>query len=147
MVYEDVCPSAIMTREAFENAIPVDMAIGGSTNAIIHLIALAGRLGIDLPLRLFDDLAKTTPFLANIRPSGKYLMEDMYYAGGLPALMKEIQSLLHLDAPTVTGKTVGENIRSAKCHKPDVIRPFDNPLSAEGGTVVLSGPGARRRRY
>ena len=139
MVYEDLCPSAIMTREAFENAIRVDMAIGGSTNAIIHLIALAGRLGVDLPLQLFDDLAKTTPFLANIRPSGKYLMEDMYYAGGLPALMKEIQSLLHLDAPTVTGKTIGENIRSAKCHKPDVIRPFDNPLSAEGGTVILSG--------
>src|SRR5688572_21823805 len=84
MVYEDLCPSAIMTREAFENAIRVDMAIGGSTNAIIHLIALAGRLGVDLPLQLFDDLAKTTPFLANIRPSGKYLMEDMYYAGGLP---------------------------------------------------------------
>ena len=91
MVWEDLRPSKIMTREAFENAIRVNMAIGGSTNAIIHLVALAGRLGIDLPLQLFDDLAKTTPFLANIRPSGKYLMEDMFYAGGLPAVMKEIE--------------------------------------------------------
>ncbi len=139
MVWEDLRPSQVLTREALENAIRVDMAIGGSTNAIIHLKALAGRLGIDLPLSLFDDISRTTPVIANVRPSGKYLMEDMFYAGGVPVVMREIQSLLHADAMTVTGKTMGENIAAARNNNTDVLRPIDNPLQAEGGTVVLYG--------
>jgi L-arabonate dehydrase len=139
MVLEDLRPSKILTRKALENAIRVDMAIGGSTNAIIHFLAFAGRLGTDLPLSLFDEISRSTPFLANVRPSGKYLMEDFFYAGGLPALMKEIKPLLHLDAITATGQTIGENIRSAECYNRDVIRPFNDPLKKEGGTVILYG--------
>ena len=139
MVYEDLKPSKIMTSEAIENAIRVDMAIGGSTNAIIHLVAIAGRLGIELPLTKFDEISRTTPMITNIRPSGKYLMEDMFYAGGVPAVMKEIESLLHLDPITVTGKPIGDNIASAECHNRDVIRPLSEPLQQEGGTVILYG--------
>src|SRR5271170_7218605 len=109
IVHEDVRPSRIMTREALENAITVDMAIGGSTNAVIHLIAIAGRLGIDLRLDEFDRISRRTPYIANIKPSGEYLMEDFYYAGGLPVVMKEILHLLDGDALTVTGKTLREN--------------------------------------
>ena len=136
---EGLRPSRILTREAFENAIRVDMAIGGSTNAIIHLVAIAGRLGIDLPLEKFDEFSRVTPFLANIRPSGTYLMEDMYYAGGLPAVMKELGSMLDTGALTVTGKTLGENIASAECVNRDVLKPLSQPLNAEGGTVILRG--------
>jgi len=146
MALEDLRPSKIITRHSLENAIRTNSAIGGSTNAIIHLIAIAGRLGIDLPLSLFDDIARSTPLLANIRPSGKYLMEDFYYAGGLPAVMKELLPLLHKDALTVNGKTAGENYQDAKCYKRDVIRALDQPLAEQGGTVVLFGtlaPGAR----
>ncbi|HUG80726.1 MAG TPA: IlvD/Edd family dehydratase [Bryobacterales bacterium] len=139
MVREDLTPDKIITRKSIENAIRVNMAIGGSTNAIIHLKALAQRLGIDLPLTLFDDISKATPVIANIRPSGKYLMEDMYYAGGVPAVMKQIENLLHRDVITATGKTMGENIASAQCHNADVIRPLDNPLQQEGGTLILYG--------
>ena len=139
MVYEDLKPSKIMTSEAIENAIRVDMAIGGSTNAIIHLVAIAGRLGIELPLTKFDEISRTTPMITNIRPSGKYLMEDMFYAGGVPAVMKEIESLLHRDPITVTGKPIGDNIASAECHNRDVIRPLSEPLQQEGGTVILYG--------
>jgi L-arabonate dehydrase len=139
MVKEDLRPTRILTRKALENSIRVDMAIGGSTNAIIHFLAFAGRLGIDLPMSLFDEISRTTPFLANVRPSGKYLMEDFFYAGGLPAVMKEIESLLHTDALTVTGKSVGDNIGNAQCHNRDVIRPFQEPLKKEGGTVILYG--------
>ncbi|HKS96906.1 MAG TPA: dihydroxy-acid dehydratase, partial [Terriglobia bacterium] len=139
MAREDLRPSRVMTRAAFENAIRVDMAIGGSTNAIIHLVAIAGRLGIDLPLERFDALSRTTPFITNIRPSGAYLMEDMYYAGGLPVVMKELGSLLELDAMTVSGKTVGENVASAQCFNRDVIKAIDQPLKPEGGTVILKG--------
>jgi dihydroxy-acid dehydratase len=139
MVWEDLRPSKILTREALENAIRVNMAIGGSTNAMIHLVALAGRLGIDLPLTKFDEISRATPVIANIRPSGKYLMEDMFYAGGVPAVMKEIESLLHGDAMTVTGKPVRENIASARCNNRDVIRPMSNPLQPSGGTIVLYG--------
>jgi L-arabonate dehydrase len=139
MVREDLRPTKLLTRKAMENAISVDMAIGGSTNAIIHFLAFAGRLSIDLPMSLFDEISRRTPFLANVRPSGKYLMEDFFYAGGLPALMKEIESLLHLDAMTATGKTIGENIASAKCYNPEVIRSFSNPLKPQGGTVILYG--------
>ena len=139
MVRENLTPDKIITRKSIENAIRVNMAIGGSTNAIIHLKAVAGRLGIDLPLRLYDEISNITPVIANIRPSGEYLMEDLFYAGGVPAVMKQIESMLHPDAITVTGKTMGENIASAKCHNPDVIRPLDNPLQTEGGTVILYG--------
>src|SRR6516164_8270346 len=121
---EGLRPSHILTRKAFENAIRVDMAIGGSTNAIIHLVAIAGRLGIDLPLEKFDEISRTTPFIANVRPSGDLLMEDMYYAGGLPIVVKELSPLLHLEALTVTGKTVGENVANATCFNRQVIRPL-----------------------
>ena len=139
MAREDLRPSKILTRQAFENAIRVNAAIGGSTNAIIHLIAIAGRLGIDLPLELFDELARSTPFLVNVRPSGKYLMEDFYYAGGLPVVIREILPLVHRDALTVSGKSIAGNVESAQCHNRDVIRTLDAPLAHEGGTVVLKG--------
>jgi L-arabonate dehydrase len=139
MVREDLRPTKLLTRKAIENGITVDMAIGGSTNAIIHFLAFAGRLGMDLPMSLFDEISRRTPFLANVRPSGKYLMEDFFYAGGLPALMKEIESLLHLDVMTATGKSLGENIASAKCYNPEVIRSFGAPLKPQGGTVILYG--------
>jgi L-arabonate dehydrase len=132
-------PSEVLTREAFENAIRVNMAIGGSTNAIIHLVAIAGRLGINLPLELFDGISRSTPFITNVRPSGEYLMEDMFYAGGLPAVMKELEPMLHLKAITVTGKTMGENIADARCFNRDVIRTLNEPLQPQGGTVILKG--------
>ena len=139
MIWEDLRPASILTMEAFENAITVDMAIGGSTNALIHLVALARRCGLDLPLKTFDEISKRVPVLANIRPSGKFLMEDFYYAGGLTALMAEMPDLLHLDALTVNGHTVGENLKGAEITNPDVIRPRANPLVASGGTAILYG--------
>jgi len=144
MAREGLRPSRILTREAFENAIRVNMAIGGSTNAIIHLVALAGRVGLDLPLEKFDELSRTTPFITNVRPSGAFLMEDMFYAGGLPAVMKELGTLLHLNAVTVTGKTVGENIAQASCFNREVIKALDQPLQREGGTAILKGNLAPR---
>src|SRR6266545_461680 len=132
-------PSEILTPAAFDNAIRADMAIGGSTNAIVHLVAIAGRAGVPLPLRRFDELSRATPLLVNVRPSGKYLMEDFYYAGGLPAVLKELLPLLHAETPAVNGKTLGENVASARCHNPDVIRPLSLPLAPEGGTVILFG--------
>jgi dihydroxy-acid dehydratase len=139
MALEGPRPSQVLTRQAFENAIRVDMAIGGSTNAIIHLVAIAGRLGIDLPLEKFDEISRQTPFITNVRPSGELLMEDMFYAGGLPAVMKELGEKLHLGALTVTGKSVGENIADARCFDRKVIRAVNEPLKPEGGTVVLKG--------
>ena len=132
-------PLELFTAAAFDNAIRADMAIGGSTNAIVHLIAIAGRTGVPLPLSRFDELSRSTPLLVNVRPSGKYLMEDFYYAGGLPAVLRELLPLLHADARTVNGKTLGENVAEAPCHNPDVIRPLSLPLASEGGTVVLFG--------
>lgn len=139
MVWEDLRPSKIMTREAFENAITVLMALGGSTNAVVHLIAIAGRLGIRLELELFDRIARRTPWLVNVRPSGQYLMEDFFYAGGLPAVMRELLPLLHTDCLTVNGKTIGENVASAACYNRDVIRSLGQPLHPEGGIAVLFG--------
>lgn len=139
MVWEDLRPSKILTLAAFENAIRSDMAIGGSTNAVVHLLAIAGRAGIDLRLADFDRLSRETPFLANIKPSGRYLMEDFYYAGGLPVVMKEILPLLDGTALTANGKTVAENVAGAKCLRPDVIRTLDAPLHSEGGTAILNG--------
>ncbi|MEJ2009906.1 MAG: dihydroxy-acid dehydratase [Acidobacteriota bacterium] len=139
MVYEDLRPSHIMTRQAIENAIRVDMAIGGSTNAIVHLVAIAGRLGLDLPLDKFDELSRTTPVVANVRPSGRYLMEDFSYAGGVAALMKEILPLLNSRAVTVTGKPVAENLAQFACFNREVIKALDEPLRPEGGTAILRG--------
>lgn len=139
MVYEGLRPSRIMTRQAIENAIRVDMAIGGSTNAIVHLVAIAGRLGLDLPLDKFDEISRATPVVANVRPSGRYLMEDFSYAGGVAALMKEILTLLHGKALTVTGKSVAENLVQAACFNREVIKPLDEPLRPEGGTAILQG--------
>jgi dihydroxy-acid dehydratase len=139
MIWEDLKPRSILTMEAFENAIAVDMAIGGSTNAIIHLVALARRCGLAMPLNRFDDISERVPVLANIRPSGKFLMEDFYYAGGLPALMAEMTDLLHTDCVTVNGKTLGENLKGASINNPEVIRPRDKPLAESGGTVILYG--------
>ena len=139
LVREDVLPSQIMTRQAFQNAITVDMALGGSTNAVVHLIAIAGRLGISITLDDFDAVSRHTPWIVNVKPSGEFLMEDFFYAGGLPAVMKEILHLLDGDALTVTGKTIRENVERAQCHRRDVIRTAAEPLNPEGGTVVLYG--------
>src|SRR5437762_9848305 len=128
MVWEDLKPTDILSAQAFENAITTDMAIGGSTNAIIHLVALAGRAGINLDLRRFDEISQRTPMIANLRPSGEYLMEDFYYAGGLRALLKEISELLNLDALTVSGDSLRANLDSARICKPEVIRSVDNPV-------------------
>ena len=128
-----------MDQKAFDNAIKCLHAIGGSTNAIVHLIAIAGRVGIDLSLERFDELSKSTPFLLNLKPSGDYLMEDFYYAGGVPALMGRIKEILDLDNMTVTGRTLGENIDGHIVHNDDIIRPMDNPLDPEGGLAVLYG--------
>jgi dihydroxy-acid dehydratase len=140
MVWEDLTPKKIITRAATKNASIVAMATGCSTNAIIHLIAMARRAGIDWGLDDLDEIGHETPVIANIRPSGKeYLMEDFFYAGGLPALMKELSGRLDLSVTTVTGKTLGECIRGAVNHNPDVIRPLSNPVYHEGSLAVLRG--------
>jgi len=140
MVWEDLKPRDILKKESFDNGIVALMAMGGSTNALIHLVAMAGRAGVKLPLERFNEFSAKTPLLANVRPSGdKYLMEDFYYAGGLRALLSELGDLLHLNCKTVTGKTLGENLQGAKIYNQDVIRPRTNPLKASGGLVVLRG--------
>ncbi|HVR72345.1 MAG TPA: L-arabinonate dehydratase [Vicinamibacteria bacterium] len=139
MVWEDLKPRDILTTEAFENAVTVAMALGGSTNAIVHLIAMAGRAGARLDLDRFDALSRRTPFLANIRPSGQFLMEDFYYAGGLRALMARIPDLLHKGALTVNGRTLGENIEGAVVWTDAVIAAREKPLGPEGGVAVLRG--------
>jgi dihydroxy-acid dehydratase len=142
MVDEDLRPSRIMTREAFENAIRANAAIGGSTNAIIHLIAVAGRLGVELDLDDFDHLVEPVPTIVDLMPSGRYLMEDFCYAGGLPVVLKELSeaSLLNSDAMTVTGRPIGNNVAEAQCWNADVIRPINEPLQPPGsGTAVLRG--------
>ncbi len=144
MVHEDLCLSKILQREAFENAIKTLAAIGGSTNAVIHLIAIAGRVGVPLTVDDFDRLASELPCLVNLQPSGKYLMEDFCYAGGLPALMKEIAAVLHTGALTANGKTIGENIADAQNHNPDVIKPLRAPFKEKAGIAVLRGNLAPR---
>ncbi|HKI64958.1 MAG TPA: L-arabinonate dehydratase [Burkholderiales bacterium] len=140
MVWQDVKPRDILTAEAFDNAITTLMALGGSTNAIVHLVAMAGRAGLKLPLERFNEISARTPVLANIRPSGaEYLMEDFYYAGGLRAMLAEVKDLLRLDARTVNGATLGENLAGGAIQNPEVIRPRANPLKAAGGIVVLRG--------
>jgi len=139
MVWEDLKPRDILTEAAFKNAITADMAIGGSTNAIIHLVALAGRSGIKLDLKRFDEISARTPMIANLRPSGEFLMEDFYYAGGLRALLKEISELLDLSCGTVSGETIGDAINSARVSNAQVIRSVSNPVSSSGGTAILYG--------
>jgi len=139
MIAEGLKPSRILTREAFANAVTVDMAIGGSTNAVVHLLAIAGRTPHKLTLDDFDAISRRTPFLVNVRPSGQHMMEEFFYAGGVPAVMRELLPQLHGGALTVNGRTVAENVAEAPNHNSDVIRPAANPLHAEGGTVVLRG--------
>ena len=139
MVWEDLTPDKILTPAAFENAIRVHMALGGSTNAIIHVIAMARRAGVPLDMKRFDEISREVPVIANITPSGKYLMEDFYFAGGLRALMAQLKDMLHLSCITVTGHTLGECIDNSRVHLPDVIHPLDKPLYAEGATAVLTG--------
>ena len=140
MVWEDLTPDKIVTPAAVQNAVTVAMATGCSTNAIIHLIAMARRAGVPLGLDDIDAVGRTTPVIANIRPSGsEYLMEDFFYAGGLPALMKELGDKLDLSAMTVTGQSLGDNIEGARNYNDDVIRPLDNPVYAEGSLAVLRG--------
>ncbi|MEU4391977.1 dihydroxy-acid dehydratase [Kribbella sp. NPDC023855] len=140
MVEEDLKPSDILTRDAFANAVRANAAIGGSTNAVIHLLAIAGRVGVDLTLDDMDEWARGVPWLVDLQPSGKYLMEDFYYAGGLPAVMREILPLLKADAITVTGKTIGENVANTeRTVDTDVIRAVGNPLGSGAGTAVLKG--------
>ena len=133
-------------RKRFENAITVDMAIGGSTNAVVHLIAIAGRLGIELALDEFDTISRRTPYIANVKPSGEFLMEDFFYAGGLPAVMREILHLLHGDALTVTGKTIGENVSERRMLSPrgDPHRRRSAASRGRHGDSLWE-PGSRRR--
>ncbi len=139
MALENLTPSRILSPESFDNSITTTMAISGSTNAIVHILAMARRAGYPLTLNRFDELSRITPVLANVRPAGKFLMEDFYDAGGLPALLSQITDLLNLSCPTVNGKTLGENISSAQIIDPQIIRRRDNPLSPTGGTFVLHG--------
>jgi len=139
MVWEDLKPRDILRDASFNNAIAAVFALGGSTNAVIHMLALAGRAGIKMALDRFDQFSKKTPMLANLRPSGKYLMEDFYYAGGLPALLRVLGPQLDLSCLTITGKTLGENISGAEIYNTDVIRTLDNPVLTSGGLAILYG--------
>jgi dihydroxy-acid dehydratase len=139
MVWEDLRPRDILTTKAFENAVTAAMALGGSTNAIIHLIAMAGRAGASLDLDRFDELSRRTPFIANIRPSGKFLMEDFYYAGGLRAALDRLIDLLNTDCVTVNGRTLGENLHGALVWNDEVIATRERPIGQEGGVAVLRG--------
>jgi dihydroxy-acid dehydratase len=135
----DVKPSSIMTKDAFENAIAVDMALGGSTNTVLHVSAIAHEAGVPLPLKVFDEIGRRTPHLCSMIPSGPYAMEDLNAAGGIPAVMNEIKSLLHLNSLSVTGKPIGENIAGAEVLDANVIRPLNEPVHKEGGIAILTG--------
>jgi L-arabonate dehydrase len=141
MVHQDLNMSKILTRQSFENAIVTNAAVGGSTNAVIHLLAIAGRIGIDLALKDWDGLGSHLPCLVDLQPSGKHLMEDFFYAGGVPVVLRELAeaSVLHRDALTVTGKTIWENVREAECWNREVIRPFAQPVQQNAGIAVLYG--------
>jgi L-arabonate dehydrase len=139
MVNENLKMSDILTRKAFKNAIKICSAVGGSTNLLIHMTALAGRIGVDLTLDDFDRLGSDMPLLLNLMPSGKYLMEDYYYAGGLPVIIDQLRDIIHSDALTVNGKTIGENCKGAVCYNRDVIAPLDKPLKEKAGIAVLKG--------
>ncbi|MGW7536277.1 L-arabinonate dehydratase [Amycolatopsis sp. NPDC054798] len=139
MVWEDLAITKILDEHAYADAITTVLALGGSTNAVIHLIAMAGRSGISLSLKDFDEIARRVPVLANIRPGGDWLMEDFYYAGGLPGLLSRLTDLLHLDRVTVTGRPLADSLADARVHNDDVIRPRDHPVASEGGVAVLHG--------
>ena len=139
MVNENMKMSDILTRKAFENAIKINSAVGGSTNFVIHLIALAGRIGVDISLNDFDRLGSDMPLLLNLMPSGKYLMEDFYYAGGLPVIIDQLKGIIHSDAMTINGKTLGENCKGAVCYNRDVIYTLEKPLKEKAGIAVLKG--------
>lgn len=139
LVKKGIRPSGILTKEAFDNAIRMLLAAGGSTNAIIHLTAIAGRAGVKLPIERFNELSESTPVIVNLKPGGKYLMEDLFYAGGVEAVLSKLSGLLNLDCMTVTGETLGTNIESAECHNDDVVLSVDAPLAKEGGLTVLKG--------
>lgn len=139
MVLADRRPADILSREAFENAIMVNAAIGGSTNFVIHLLAIAGRIGVPFSLHDFDDLSADIPLLANLQPSGKYFMEDMYYAGGLPVVVSALKEKLHGGCITANGKTIAENSIRAVCYNADVLSTFNNPFNPTSGIVVLRG--------
>ena len=144
MVWQDLTPAAVLSAASFDNVIKVHMALGGSTNAIIHVIAMARRAGIALSLERFDQLSREVPVIANLRPSGAYLMEDFFYAGGLPALMKVLGDRLDGSAMTISGQPLGEAIANASVYNDDVIRPIDNAIYSEGATAVLKGNLAPR---
>ena len=144
MVREDLRPSAILTRDAFLNAVVANAALGGSTNAVIHLLAVAGRVGAEFTLDDWDRFGRGVPTLVDLKPAGRFLMEDFCYAGGLPAVLAALDGKLITDARTVTGKTLGENIAEAKNWNAEVIRPLDNPVVADGGIAVLRGNLAPR---
>ena len=139
MVKEDIKLSKILTRAAFENSIIVNAAVGGSTNFIIHLLAIAGRIGVELKLEDFDTIGSKIPLLVNLKPSGKYLMEDFFYAGGLPVVIKELKKYLHNNSITVNGRTIGENNNTPICYNQDVIATIDNPLQQNAGIAILKG--------
>src|SRR5687767_584564 len=139
MVREELVLSKILTRPAFENAIMANAAIGGSTNSVVHLLAIAGRLGVQLELEDWDRHGSTLPCLVNLQPSGQHLMEDFYYAGGLPPVLREIRHLLHQDAITANGKTIGENVAHVQCWNRDVITEFGKPFKANAGIAILRG--------
>jgi dihydroxy-acid dehydratase len=139
MVKEDLKISKILTRKAFENAIKLNAAVGGSTNFIIHLTAIARRIGVDLELRDFDTLGSNIPLLVNLMPSGKFLMEDFFDAGGLPVVINQLKEHLHNDAITVNGKPIGENNQKAECYNKDVIASVDRPFQEKAGIAVLYG--------
>ena len=141
MVWDDLKPSDLIREDSIHNAVSAVLAIGGSTNAVVHLIALARRAGLALDMEAFDQLARETPLLANIRPSGAYLMEDFFYAGGLPAVLKQLSlgGRLKTAAHTVNGATIGDNVEPARIYNEDVIRPLNNPLVASDSLAVLRG--------
>ena len=139
MAKEDLTPSKILTRAAFETAIVVNAAIGGSTNVILHLLAIAGRIGVELCLDDFDRLGSQIPLLVNLKPSGEFLMEEFYYAGGLPVVLQNLKRVIDLDAITVTGKSHSENTEGAACYDETVIAPFDKPFQEHAGIAVLKG--------
>ena len=139
MVHEDMQMSKILTREAFENSIMINAAVGGSTNHVIHLLALAGRVGIELDLIDFDDLGSKVPLLLNLMPSGDYLMEDYFYAGGLPVIVKEMDDQIHRNALTINGESIGDNCTSAICYNENVISSYEKPFQETAGIVILQG--------
>ena len=139
MVREDLKLSDILTKKAFINSIITNAAIGGSSNFVIHLLAIAGRIGIDLHLEDFDNVTTNIPLIANLQPAGKFFMEDLFYAGGIPAVLKELKEFLHNDCITVNGKTIAENYEQSVCYNREVITTIDVPFNPVSGLVVLKG--------